>query len=83
MTVPLFGEPWAAGVGVSASLLRDPLIVDAGLNYHYTAAQAKLSALQSVAANLGVGFAVNESFTLRGDVTQMWTIGQIVLPSTD
>ncbi|WP_293914865.1 hypothetical protein [Deinococcus sp.] len=81
-TLPLLGQPFGAGLGLSASLLRDPLIVDGSLSAAYQAGQGERLASTTIAAGLGVGFAVNESFTLRGEVTQNWTIARIVLPST-
>lgn len=84
VTPPLFGQAWGAGLGLSASLLRDPLIVEGSLNYRYTAAlPGEGTVTHDLYAGLGVGFVVNESFTLRGDVTQNWTVGRIVVPSTD
>lgn len=83
VSLPFFDQPWRFGVGVSASLLRDPLMVDAQLSYRYTAAlPEKTLATHDISAGLGLGFVVNDSFTLRGEVTQSWTVGRIIVPST-
>jgi hypothetical protein len=82
VTPPLFGQPWSFQLGATASLVRDPLVVDAALASSFTTALGTATAFQSVAATFGVGFVVNDSFTLRGQVTQSWTIDRVVIPTT-
>lgn len=75
--LPLTGNGWAVTGSTSASLLRDPLILDGTL-----AATWRSEGAPSLSAGLGVGFVVNEAVTLRADAIQSLTFGTLTVPST-
>ena len=75
--LPLTGNGWAVTGSGSASLLRDPVILDGTL-----AATWRPGGAPSVSAGAGVGFVVNEAVTLRADAVQSLTFGDLTVPST-
>jgi len=72
-------EPWQLGISGTWSLLRDPLMVELSVGDTYSPS----SGTHELLAGLGLAFAVNDSFTLRTQIAQHWTLGEIVIPSTD
>lgn len=74
--LPLAGNPWAVTGSVSASVLRDPVILDGTLAVSYLQGEGPL-----LSAGAGLGFVVNEAVTLRFDTTQNLSVGQLLLPS--
>ncbi|WP_104992312.1 outer membrane beta-barrel protein [Deinococcus sp. NW-56] len=77
VALPLAGGGWAVTGSTSASLLRDPVILDGTL-----AATWRSEGAPSLSAGLGVGFVVNEAVTLRADAIQSLTFGTLTVPST-
>jgi hypothetical protein len=76
IALPLTGENWSVTTSTSASLMRDPVILDATL-----AATWNSQGSPSLSAGAGVNFVVNETITLRGSTTQSLTFGSIIFPS--
>lgn len=74
--LPLGGNELAVTGSASASLLRDPIILDGTLAYTYR------PTMSTVSAGAGVGFVVNDAVTLRGDAVQSLTFGKLTVPST-
>lgn len=74
--VPVGGNELAVTGSVSASLLRDPVILDGTLAYTFRPTASTAS------AGAGVGFVVNDAVTLRGDAVQSLTFGKLTIPST-
>lgn len=75
--LPLTGGGWDVTGSLSASLLRDPVILDGTL-----AATWRSEGSPSLSAGAGVGFVVNEAVTLRADAVQSLTFGTLTVPST-
>lgn len=75
--LPLAGNGLAVTGSTSASLLRDPLILDGTL-----AATWRSEGSPSLSAGAGVGFVVNDAVTLRADAVQSLTFGTLTVPST-
>ena len=76
VVLPVSGNSLAVTGSASASLLRDPVILDGTLAYTYRPTASTLS------AGAGVGFVVNDAVTLRGDAIQSLTFGKLNVPST-
>lgn len=76
IALPIGGNSLAVTGSASASLLRDPVILDGTLAYTYRPTASTLS------AGAGVGFVVNDAVTLRGDAIQSLTFGKLTVPST-
>lgn len=74
--LPLGGNDLAVTGSASASLLRDPIILDGTLAYTYR------PTVSTVSAGAGVGFVVNDAVTLRGDAVQSLTFGKLTVPAT-
>lgn len=77
VSLPVAGGGWAVTGSASASLLRDPVILDGTL-----AATWRPEGAASVSAGAGVSFVVNEAVTLRTDAVQSLTFGTLTVPST-
>ena len=77
VALPLTGNGWTVTGSTSASLLRDPVILDGTL-----AATWRSEGAPSLSAGAGVGFVVNEAVTLRADAVQSLTFGTLTIPST-
>ncbi|MBB6017164.1 hypothetical protein ACFP9V_23240 [Deinococcus radiopugnans] len=77
VNLPLAGDGWAVTGSTSASLLRDPVILDGTL-----AATWRSEGAPAVSVGAGVGFVVNEAVTLRADAIQSLTFGILTVPST-
>lgn len=79
--LPLTGNGWGVTGSASASLLRDPVILDGTLAATYQV-DAEGTGTPIVSAGAGVGFVVNDAVTLRADATQNLSFGTLTLPSS-
>jgi hypothetical protein len=77
VALPVTEQGWSVSGSASASVLRDPVILDGTL-----AATWNEGGPPSVQAGAGVGFVVNEAITLRADAINSLSLGALPVPST-